>query len=50
MHGTPQSMREAVKDLMARCGAYQNFVPSSGCDIPAHANWDNIRAFFEALK
>ena len=48
--GTVESMTEAVKDLMARCGAYQNFVPSSGCDIPAHANWDNIRAFFEALK
>lgn len=48
--GTVESMTAAVQDLMARCGSYRNFVPSSGCDIPAHANWDNIRAFFEALK
>lgn len=49
VHGTPQSMREAVKDLMAKCGQYRNFVPSSGCDIPATASWDNIQAFFEAV-
>ena len=48
--GTPQSMTDAVHDLMARCGTYRNFVPSSGCDIPFHAKWDNIQAFFEALK
>lgn len=48
-NGTVESMTEAVHDLMARCGQYQNFVPSSGCDIPAHASWDNIQAFFGAL-
>ena len=48
--GTPESMKAAVDSLMASCGAYKNFIPSSGCDIPAHANWDNIHAFFEALK
>ena len=48
--GTPESMTAAVEDLMASCGAYKNFIPSSGCDIPAHANWDNIHAFFAALK
>ena len=48
--GTPASMTAAVDALMASCGSYKNFLPSSGCDIPAHANWDNIHAFFEALK
>ena len=48
--GTPESMKAAVDSLMTSCGAYKNFIPSSGCDIPAHANWDNIHAFFEALK
>ena len=48
--GTPDSMRAAVKSLLDACGGYRNFIPSSGCDIPAHANWDNIHAFFEALK
>lgn len=49
-HGTPESMRHATEELLAKCGSYKNFVPSSGCDIPAHANWDNIQAFFDALK
>ena len=49
-NGTVDSITAATKDLMAKCGAYANFVPSSGCDIPAHASWDNIQAFFAALK
>ena len=48
--GTPDSMRAAVKSLLDACGGYKNFIPSSGCDIPAHANWDNVHAFYEALK
>lgn len=48
VHGTPESMAEAVRALRARCGGYKNFVLSSGCDIPAAAGWDNIRAFFDA--
>lgn len=48
--GTVESITAATRDLMAKCGVYQNFVPSSGCDIPAHANWDNIHAFFKAVQ
>ena len=48
--GTPESMTAAVNDLLAGCGNYQNFIPSSGCDIPAHAKWENIDAFFNAFK
>ena len=48
--GTPESMTAAVNDLLAGCGKYQNFIPSSGCDIPAHAKWENIDAFFNAFK
>ncbi len=47
--GTPDSIRAVTKDLMKKCGSYPNFIPSSGCDIPAHAKWENIQAFFEAL-
>lgn len=47
--GTPESVAEATRELMARCGSYSNFVPSSGCDIPAHAKWENIQAFFANL-
>lgn len=49
-HGTPDTMKAATKALLEKCGGYKNFVPSSGCDIPAHAKWENIHAFFEALK
>ena len=48
--GTPESVREATRALLEKCGGYPNFVASSGCDIPAHAGWDNIQAFFGALK
>lgn len=48
--GTVASITAATRSLMAKCGAYPNFVPSSGCDIPAHAKWENIQAFFAAVK
>ena len=48
--GNPDSIRAATRELIANCGGYKNFVPSSGCDIPARAKWENIDAFFEALK
>ena len=48
--GTPEEMTADVLALLEKCGKYSNFVPSSGCDIPAHASWDNIAAFFAAFK
>lgn len=48
VQGTPLSMTEAVQTLLSQCGHYKNFVLSSGCDIPFHAKWENIQAFFAA--
>lgn len=49
-NGTPESMRQAVLDLMSECNEkYPNFIISSGCDIPPAANWDNIDAYFKAI-
>lgn len=48
--GTPESITAAVKGLLDKCGSYANFIPSSGCDIPSHAKWDNIDAFFKAFN
>ncbi|MDY4138374.1 MAG: uroporphyrinogen decarboxylase family protein [Eubacteriales bacterium] len=48
--GTAASITAATRSLMAQCGQYPNFVPSSGCDIPAHAKWENIQAFFAAVR
>ena len=50
VQGTPESMTEATRELLAKCGHYKNFVISSGCDIPFHAKWENIQAFFAALN
>ena len=50
VQGTAESMTEATRQLLETCGHYKNFVISSGCDIPYHAKWENIHAFFNALK
>ncbi len=49
-NGTPASVKAAVNALMNACGAYSNFIPSTGCDIPPMAKWENIDAFFEACE
>lgn len=49
VQGTVESMTEATRKLLEQCGNYKNFVISSGCDIPYHAKWENIQAFFDAL-
>ena len=48
-NGTAASVREATLDVMNRCCKYQNFVISSGCDIPPLASWENIDAFYNAV-
>ena len=48
-NGTPASVREATLDVMNKCCGHQNFVISSGCDIPPMSSWDNIDAFFNAV-
>ncbi len=48
--GTPAEMYAATTALLERAGTHSNFVLSSGCDIPMHASWENIDAFFAAAK
>lgn len=49
-NGSPATMARAVRELLEKCGGYENFVPSSGCDVPPGSPWENIQAFFEACK
>ena len=49
-NGTPEEMREAVLDLLGRCGGFPNYVISSGCDIPPLTGWDTIHAFYDAVN
>lgn len=48
--GTPEHMYETTTALLQQCGEHKNFVISSGCDIPPRASWENIDAFFAAVK
>lgn len=48
--GSVMSITAATRELLRKCGGYANFIPSSGCDIPAHAKWENIAAFFQAVE
>ena len=48
--GTPESVKNATKNIMSECCSHSNFVISSGCDIPPASSWDNIDAFFAAVK
>ena len=48
--GTPERVREETLALLERCAKYPNFVLSSGCDMPPLTPWENIDAFFEAVK
>lgn len=47
--GTPESVREATTALLEATAGWDNFVLSTGCDVPPHIPLDNIAAFYEAL-
>lgn len=49
-NGTIASMEAAVRQVMAECSEYPNFLISSGCDIPPMSPWENIDAFFNAVN
>ena len=48
--GTPETVKAKTMELMEKCSAWKNFVPSSGCDIPPMSPWENIRAFFDGVN
>ncbi len=48
--GTPEGVYAATRALLEQCSIHQNFVISSGCDIPPRAKWENIDAFFRAVE
>ena len=49
-NGTAEEIENCVQEIFAECGAYENFMISSGCDIPAQAKWENIEAYFNKVK
>ena len=50
LNGTPESITKVTTELLEDLAGYPNFVISSGCDIPPRSKWENIDAFFGAVK
>ena len=48
--GSPESVKAETLRIMSDCCGHDNFVISSGCDIPPMTPWENIGAFFDAVK
>jgi len=49
-NGTPESVRAATLSVLEACAKHENFIISSGCDIPPKAPLENIDAFFNAVE
>ncbi len=50
VQGTPEEMRAAARELLTATAGRDNFVLSSGCDVPPKAPLANVDAFFSALR
>lgn len=48
--GNIESVKEATINLLDKCSKYENFIISSGCDIPPSSSWDNIKMYFETVE
>lgn len=46
----PATVKKATTELLSKCGSYPNYIISSGCDIPPSSKWENIQAFFDAVR
>lgn len=49
-NGTPESIRTKTLSILKNCGKYDNFIISSGCDIPPMAKWENIDEFYKTTS
>ena len=47
---TPDEIRADVSRVYNEYSRYENFMISSGCDIPADSKWENLDAYFEKVK
>ena len=48
--GTPESIFNVTTELLRECSKFNNFIVSSGCDIPPMSPWANIESFFKAVN
>jgi uroporphyrinogen decarboxylase len=48
--GTPEQVSEQTATVLSECSSYDNFVISTGCDVPHDSPIENIQAFFDEIK
>lgn len=48
--GTPDDIKNDVLRVFKECSMYDNFMISTGCDVPAASKWENIEAYFEKVN
>lgn len=48
--GSVETVEMTTRELLDTCSKYDNFVLSSGCDVPHSAPWDNIDMFIKTGK
>lgn len=47
---TPDDIKNEIQKLFDDCSQYENFMISTGCDVPADAKWENLNAYFEKVN
>jgi len=48
--GTAEEVMAATQKVFDECSGFDNFMLSSGCDIPADSKWENLDAYFKKVK
>ncbi len=48
--GSPDDIADDVQRVFDECSGYDNFMISTGCDVPAASEWENINTYFEKVK
>lgn len=48
--GSPEEIRTTVQKIFDECSLFDNFMISTGCDVPPAAKWENIDAYFEKVN
>ncbi len=47
---TPEKVYSQTTAILKKCSVFDNFLVSSGCDIPADSKWETIDAYFQAVN
>ena len=48
--GTPEDISAEIQRIFDECGKYDNFMISTGCDVPPAAKWENIDEYFKKVN